>query len=164
MKIIAWAYSSGETFIQENLLNLRKYNESVALDPWHSPSLPISQLSIKQHSGWAWPRRWGSFSTQFSVKGYGISLGESGLQHFTSPISCELQRLNFWQVCLRGQGIPYCTQSSLIGWNLYLKCKRLRKLGPWLTFSQLTQRVEGPSWGRKVKNTRSYWPCTIFCS
>ena len=33
MKIIAWAYSSGETFIQENLLNLRKYNESVALDP-----------------------------------------------------------------------------------------------------------------------------------
>ena len=45
LKMSLRAYSK-ETFIQENLLNLRT-QESVAFEPWPIPSLPYPQQFIK---------------------------------------------------------------------------------------------------------------------
>ena len=58
----------GETFIQENQLNLSKDNEFVLLELWPFPSSPISQISMKKYFRWCVIEKTGFFSASSQSK------------------------------------------------------------------------------------------------
>ena len=111
--------------------------------PNHPPA-PLDRL----HVGWVWPRRWGSLSFQFLIKGHGI-LPTGQDTNISHPPNSKLKQLNSWWVWLRAWGHASSKQRLPPEWRHGI-------WESWLSLPLITYRAEVPYQEKQITKSRGY--------